>query len=131
MTPTKKILGPFKKDPVAIGWLPADRAYPRLAANMAGVPGQPGIYALWHRGVRPQWLRVGATKSLASVFAEMADAPEITSLGVDVFVTWAQPPASQHAGIARFLADTLQPVLQDAVDATTPIAFPLPPGTTL
>lgn len=127
----KKVLGLFKKEAPAIGWLPADRAYPRLATNIAGVPAQPGIYALWHRGVRPQWLRVGAAKNLASAFVELAEAPEIAALGIDVFVTWAVPPANQHAGIVRFLIDTLQPALQDVAVDAAPTAFPLPPGTTL
>ncbi len=127
----KKVLGLFKKEPDVRGWFPADGAYPRLSANITGVPARPGVYTLWHRGVRPQWLRVGAANNLASMFAEMVDAPEIVALGVDVFVTWALPPANQHAGIIRFLADVLQPALQDTVDAVAPIAFPLPPGTTL
>lgn len=126
----KKMLGLFKKE-TPVGWLPEDRAYPRLAANIAGVPTQAGIYALWHRGVRPQWLRVGAAKNLASTFAELAEEPEIVTLGIDVFVTWATPPAAQHAGILRFLIDTLQPALQDVSSDAAPVAFPLPPGTTL
>lgn len=127
----KKVLGLFKKEAAVVGWLPTDRPYPRLAANIAGVPAQPGIYALWHRGVRPQWLRVGTARNLASAFVELAESPDIVALGIDVFVTWATPPAPQHAGIVRFLAKTLQPALQDVVADVPAVAFPLPPGTTL
>ncbi len=131
MNPPKKILSLFKKDPAPVGWLPADRLYPRLAADMAGVPAQPGIYALWQRGVRPQWLRVGAAKNLAAALAELAQAPDIAALGIDVFAAWTVPPASQHAGIVRFLCETLHPALQEDAHDAPPIAFPLPPGTTL
>jgi len=133
MTPPKKILSLFKKAPPPAEWLPTDRAYPRLAADIKDVPAEPGIYALWQRGVRPQWLRVGAVKNLASALAEMADAPDIAALGVDVYVTWAVPPAPQHPGVVRFLAETLTPALQasDVDPKVAPIAFPLPPGTTL
>ena len=133
MTPPKKILSLFKKAAPAADWLPTDRAYPRLAADIQDVPAEPGIYALWQRGVRPQWLRVGAVKNLASALAEMANAPDIAALGVDVYVTWAMPPASQHAGIVRFLGETLSPALQtsDVDPKSAPMTFPLPPGTTL
>ena len=141
MKPPRAVLGMFKKTaPLApVEWLPAGFEYPRLATNIASVPGQPGIYALWHRGVRPQWLRVGAVKHLASAFTEMTKAPDIAGLGVDVYVTWAMPPAADHAGIIRFLAENLRPALQRGActwDATVDpeaavITFPLPPGSTL
>lgn len=131
MSTAKKVLGLFKKEPAA-GWCPADRPYPQLTANIVGVPAQPGIYALWHRGVRPQWLRVAAVKNLASALAALATADEIVALRIDVFVAWAQPPANQHAGIVRFLGETLRPARQDASDpAVVSVAFPLPPGTTV
>ncbi len=137
--PARKILGMFRKaEPAPAGWLPADRAYPSLAATIPGVTNQPGIYALWQLGVRPQWLRVGAAGNLASALAQMMDVMELGEQPAStVFVAWAYPPSGQHSGIVRFLADALQPALQGvalASDASGDLAaaaitYPLPPGT--
>ena len=131
------------KDPGALPiWHPVDQPYPRLLdfdPAAAGLLYQDGIYAIWHLGVRPQWLRVGATANLGGAFGEIARATWIGAFhgNKGVFIAWAMPPPDQCAGIARFLAAKLQPAFQResfpgdrSLDhAVQPIAWPLPPGT--
>ena len=120
-------------------WLPADQNYPHLLNLGAVAPAKDGIYAIWHLGVRPQWLRVGATANLAAALTALARLPWtlVHQSNGGIFVAWAHPPKEQQAGIARFLVETLNPAFQEmnfALDLTfdrdiVPHTFPLPPGT--
>jgi hypothetical protein len=123
-------------------WRPTDRPYPRLAdldPTSLGLTGQEGIYAVWHLGVRPQWLRVGAAADLGAALSQLAQTPWVKSHKDNhgVFVSWAFVSQNQSAGFVRYLAETLSPAYQSepfpgdrAFDlATLSIACPLPPGT--
>src|SRR5690349_15904035 len=110
----KKILGLFKKAPETSIWQPAAQLYPRLAPEIPGLAKQAGIYALWHLGVRPQWLRVGAVRDLADAFKQMsAHSAVVQHAGAGVFLAWSSPAPAQTAGIVRFLTIRLAPALQD------------------
>lgn len=130
------------KDPQTQMWRPLDQPYPRLMdldPAALGLSGQDGIYAVWHLGVRPQWLRIGAAPNLAAALSQLAQTPWINAHkdNYGVFVAWAFPPQNQSAGLARYLAETLSPAFQSAPfpgdrafdPAVSPIACPLPPGT--
>jgi hypothetical protein len=136
--PFSKVLGGLRA--LQQPWLPADQKYPRLLSLDPALPGaKEGIYAVWHLGVRPQWLRVGATANLGASLSSLAKMPWI--IGHDgnagIFVAWAYPLKDQQVAIVRFLAETLKPAYQDhnfAPDVTfdpkiVPRPFPLPPGT--
>lgn len=120
-------------------WLPADQNYPPLLALGAAAPAKDGVYAIWHLGVRPQWLRIGATANLAAALTALARLPWslVHQSNGGIFVAWAHPPKEHQAGITRFLAETLKPAFQDmnfALDMAfspeiVPLPFPLPPGT--
>ena len=118
-------------------WLPNDRPYPRLTE--ADAPAREGIYAVWHLGVRPQWLRVGATTDLGAAFRTLEQTPWIVTHqgNAGIYVAWGFPPATQYAGMVRHLTETLTPAFQGevlmqdlALDAVAPaIVCALPPGT--
>ena len=123
-------------------WRPVDRPYPRLMGlNPAafGLAGRDGIYAVWHLGVRPQWLRIGAATDLGAVLAQLAETPWIKAHkdNQGVFVAWAHPPPNQSGALVRYLAEILSPAFQGepfpgdrAFDPAVPsLACPLPPGT--
>jgi len=131
---------PAKKNADADFWSPVQKPYPRLAnIDVAGLAGREGIYALWHLGVRPQWLRVGATADLGAALQALAQEPWITAHGdnAGVFAAWAFPPPDQTRGMARYLSERLKPAMQSttfagdlafdsSVDA---VVCALPPGT--
>jgi len=128
------------KQPAANLWHPSDRPYPRLADPASlDLAGREGLYAVWHLGVRPQWLRVGAASDLGGTLRALAQMPWIVSHqgNAGIYAAWAFPPANQYAGMVLYLTQTLKPAFQSAtfgsdlaLDPTAPaIVCPLPPGT--
>lgn len=127
----------------ATPWRPMDKPYPRLALldpvseGLSAAVG--GVYAVWHLGVRPQWLRVGASPDLAAAFGALRDHPLLAGFQPNggIFVSWALLPPPVWAGTVKSLAQRLSPALQhvpmlgDApLDvAARPLPCPLPPGT--
>lgn len=120
-------------------WEPAG-GYPRLLLFDARVlAGRTGVYAVWHLGVRPQWLRVGFSADLGAAAAVLARTPEIAAFGPHdgPFLSWSFCGAEGAAGIVNFLVNRLNPIVQTQalvcdvpVDPAAP-ARPcaLPPGT--
>lgn len=124
-------------------WQPADAAYPSLfdtGSFASAVKGKSGLYALWHLGVRPQWLRVAAGTDLAACLAAAAaalkDSPFRGNGGI--FTAWAFADPGRCPGIVVYLRARLRPALGDPTLAgeiawkgvPAPVVFPLPPGTT-
>jgi len=101
--------------------------------------GREGLYAIWHLGVRPQWLRVGAASDLGGAFFGLRQATWVASHegNAGIYLAWAFPPSGQALGMAKLLAERLKPTFQSepfspdqTLDPTTPaIDCPLPPGT--
>lgn len=123
-----------------VSWLPTGRAYPRLIGFDAHeLAGRSGLYLLWHLGVRPRWLRAAYSIDLGLAASSLAGVPEL----IDVerhdgpFLCWSFSPASDAAGLVSFLAQRLNPALQDValacdlpIDRKAPaIECPLPAGT--
>ena len=114
--------------------------YPRLMAfDPTRLSGRSGIYALWHLGVRPLWLRVGYASDLGAAAAFLAAAPLIGAYSVHdgPFLSWSFCEAAEAAGLVKYLAARLNPVLQTeafACDApldpgAPPVTCSLPSGT--
>ena len=121
-------------------WQPEGGIYPRLNEfGAGGLGGRGGLYAVWHLGVRPQWLRVGITADLGAAAMQLKQAPWVKAHegNAGIYIAWASPVPAQGSGFARFLAETLKPAFQhvafsadQALDAeTSAISCPLPPGT--
>ncbi len=136
-------LAPARRD---IVWQPEGQCYPRLLTfDGQELTGRSGLYAVWHLGVRPQWLRVGFATDLAAAISVLAKTPEIAAFAPHdgPFVSWCFGTAAEASGRVRYLAERLLPVAQglllrcdvvvDPSRAATPCALPagttdIPPG---
>lgn len=122
-------------------WRPDHQPYPILATfEPVGLKGVSGLLAVWHLGVRPQWLKVAAVADLASGILSAAKAPAIVSYAPNggVYVAWAPlPKTAPLAGHAAHLTQVLSPLLQatpletelTVVSEAQPVEISLPPGT--
>jgi len=139
-TSFKKLLGGMLGAAPPTLWQPAGQPYPRLLSlDVAGFAGREGLYAIWHTGVRPQWLRVGATADLGRALAALVHTHWVVTHegNAGIFVAWALPPPAETVRMARYLAETLKPAFQHetfaydwALDASVlPLTCSLPPGT--
>ncbi len=123
-------------------WRPETGAYPRLLAldeKTQELTGIPGLYLLWHLGVRPQWLRAGFTRDLGMAVKVLAATPKVVACSVHdgPFVSW-RPCEEQDAlalvnSLVARLSHALQP-LSIPCDvppdpAVPPVRCPLPRGT--
>lgn len=137
-----KMAGGMMAGKSGVQWQPAGRPYPRLldfVPGPEGLLGREGIYAIWHLGVRPQWLRVGAALNLGTALHGLTQADWVAAHrdNAGVFLAWASPPQNQCIGMVRYLAETLTPAFQDrsfpgdrTIDLTAAaVVCPLPPGT--
>ena len=97
------------------------------------------MLAIWHLGVRPQWLKVAAASNLQVAIRSAAQAESVLFFRPNggVYLAWALCPAPGLIGNAGFLTEKLKPALQavrlaseiDVPAEVKPLAFPLPPGT--
>ena len=137
----KSLVDKFRTtDAAASPWFPRDAPYP-LLVTFDPVMVQPvaGIAAVWHLGVRPQWLKIAAAANLQVLIRSAAQNAAIISYRPNggVYLAWAPLPANQMHGAAAHLIGRLKPALQtvrlhgevdipaDAKHAT----IPDPPGT--
>jgi len=123
-----------------IVWQPDGARYPRLLSfDPQPLVGRPGLYLLWHLGVRPQWLKAGCGKDIGAAITHLSRTPEIAAFipHDGPFLSWAFCAPEAAPGLVKFLANRLSPVLQDLVlvcdmivdPAAAPVACALPPGT--
>lgn len=137
------LLDRIKGKPPADAWHPGEGAYPSLFAlgdHAAALKNKGGIFVLWHLGVRPQWLRVGAGADLAlclkTAAEDLNDSPFRGNGGL--YAAWVFMAPARWPGIVAHLRVRLKPVMQDTPltgeaawsDVPVPVVFPLPPGTT-
>ena len=99
-----------------------------LDAEKAGLAGIGGIYAIWHGGVRPEWVNIGKSADLAATFRELAGNEDIRNYNVrgGLFVSWALIREEYRNGALRFLNDSMKPLVPSpdkAGMAANPIGF--------
>ena len=120
-------------------WRPRGQAYPTLQAfDLKRVAGQSGLYAVWHLGVRPRWLRFGGAADLGAALTRVRVLPEVEDAVAHdgVYLAWALLPVGEIPAALASLNTMLRPYLY-ALDlageikaaARAEAAFPLPPGT--
>jgi hypothetical protein len=133
-------LAPAQAKAPALVWQPVGGRYPRLLHfNPRDLAGRPGLYLLWHLGVRPQWLRAGFSADLGAAVRLLSETREIVAFGPNdgPFLSWSYCSAAEAPGVLTFLAARLTPLLQDqalacdhALDPAAPaVPCPLPAGT--
>jgi hypothetical protein len=86
-----------------------------LSVELSALEGIGGVYALWHRGVRPAWLYVGATDNLGQSLQEVRDMPEILAYEGrgGVYVSWSLIAPSSRAGVVKYMKQACSPVIAD------------------
>lgn len=94
-----------------------------------------GVYVVWHKGVRPEWVYVGATDDLAQALARALDDDEIFAYEPrgGLWCTWALIRPEYRNGAVAYLRRLLNPVVDPRagdeldLDAVQPVAIQ-PPG---
>jgi hypothetical protein len=122
-------------------WRPIGTPYPMLAgldAAAMGLDKVAGLLAIWHLGVRPQWLKVASCADLGAAVRSAQAAPAIMSYAPNggIYIAWAPMPPALLAGPAVHLIARLEPTLQSRMleqevvvkAGIKPVAIDLPPG---
>lgn len=105
--------------PTAIEWTrgPKGRFYNLIAFNsdVEGLRGVSGVFVIWHGGVKPTWVYVGRTHDLAGSLKQLADDEEITFYNRfgGLFVTWATIKEEFQAGVLKYLAEAMHPLVEN------------------
>ena len=136
----KGLIEKLKGMPSRYTWQPSTGPYPRLreldypALKMLKYIG--GVYALWHRGVRPQWIYIGYAPDLCTALSMAMEDPDINlyERNDGVFVGWSKCPQGIRAAAVKHLRLLCEPAILlspldelGAVDPdVSPIEFPLP-----
>jgi len=96
---------------------PSLRFYRLLAVNpnRLKLGGRGGVFALFHKGVRPGWVYVGATRDLGDAIERMKDHPEISAMDSrgGLFMTWAFVKEDKRDGVVAYLRHHLKPEVSD------------------
>ncbi len=81
-----------------------------------------GVYVIWHGGPQPRVVRVGQG-DIARCLQQHRDEAEILAYKKygELFVTWADVPASKRDGIESYLTETWSPLIA----RTFPMIFPI------
>ncbi|SDD74365.1 hypothetical protein SAMN05421720_101404 [Rhodospira trueperi] len=77
--------------------------------------GRGGVFALYHKGVRPGWVYVGATRDLGDAVERMKDHPEVSAMDArgGLFMTWAFIKDDKRDGVVAYLRHHLKPEVDD------------------
>ena len=86
-----------------------------------------GVYAIWHSGVRPEWVFVGHTEDLAGTLHHVAGNDDIMGFDVNggLYVSWCLIREEYRNGVVRHLHDTLKPLVDNVAVAGTDVP-PIP-----
>ena len=88
--------------------------------------GTEGVYVIWQDPGNPAVLRVGEGPIRTRLTQERSD-QRLSAYGLDsLFVTWAAVNAIHRADVARYLADTLRPMLGERYPVGNQIKVNLP-----
>lgn len=80
-----------------------------LRSREAGLTKVGGVYVMWHRGLHPKWIYVGASGDLGASIDFARDEQvvlDFEALG-NVYVTWAQIKPEFRDGVALYLRTSL------------------------
>ncbi len=127
-----------EKPPAHVPWHHDQNGYyPRLIPlhpALEGLDGVGGVYLLWHRGLDPHWIYIGATSDLGKSLSRARDAEKVLEFEVHggVYVTWTPIKTQYRDGVVNYLRHTLKPLIienmdDDRRDATAPFVPVLPP----
>lgn len=99
-------------------WHPDSGPYPLLLEmtdeDLLPVVEKSGVFVLWHRGVRPQWIFCGFSSDLTVALTAARGEADIQkyALNEGVYAAWALVPLEDCAGVTVHLRQHLQPAIQ-------------------
>jgi hypothetical protein len=118
----------LEEGPADPSWVRSDKGrFYRLAhlePGESGINGLGGVFVIWHRGVRPEWVYVGASEDIGATLAKVAEDEDIMSYEVHggLSCTWAPIKKEFRPGVVRYLREILKPVVSpragDGIDET-------------
>lgn len=92
-------------------------AYQRLiGVNLTELEGIGGVYVIWHKGVKPAWVHVGASANLAKSLANAQDNTDINyyERNGGLYVAWSPIAEESRDGVVLYLRDLLNPLVPAA-----------------
>ena len=107
-----------------------------LDPEAAGLSKKTGVFAIWHTGIKPEWVYVGASTDLAARFFELGDDKDILEYRNrgNLYCSWCFILPDFQPGAVLYLTQALKPVVTnpDCPRASSVDLIPvLPPGMTL
>lgn len=80
-----------------------------------GLNGLSGVYVIWHSGVKPQWVYVGASDNMGHAIDWAAEDDDIFSYEVNggLYVTWSPILKERQGGVLKFLHDSMRPAVEN------------------
>ncbi len=80
-----------------------------------GLNGFSGVYVIWHSGVKPAWVYIGASDNLANAIDDAAENDDIFSYEVNggLYVTWSPILKERQGGVLKYLADAMRPAVEN------------------
>jgi len=90
-----------------------------LDTDAVGLNGLSGVYVIWHSGVKPQWVYVGASDNLGHAIERAAHDDDISSYEVNggLFVTWSPILKERQNGVVRYLSEVMRPAIDNPAAA--------------
>lgn len=135
-----KLSSTLSSKPEREPWQPAAGPYPLLDVlpdeTVESVSGKSGVFVLWHRGVRPQWLFTGFAADIALAMKDARADADVQKymLNEGVYVAWAFLSEAESEGVPAYLREQMQPALTMGAlvekyllaDEAPPTEFPMP-----
>ncbi|MDA0240341.1 MAG: hypothetical protein O3A84_09990 [Proteobacteria bacterium] len=86
-----------------------------LDAEEIGLQGVGGVYVIWHGGVRPKWVYIGESSSIARALNEAVHSSDITQYEVNgrLFVTWSPVVDKFRRSVVLYLTQTMKPLVNN------------------
>jgi hypothetical protein len=123
--------------PVDPKWRRNERGYfyrlMDIDVEAVGLNATGGVYAIWHRGVRPEWVYVGHSDKLGASIVAARNNDDIADFEVNggLYVTWSPIVAEFRDGVVNYLRLQLKPVIEQVagehIDESAPPVPVLPP----
>lgn len=98
-------------------WQPGTGPYPLLLEvtdeDLKPLVEKSGVFVLWHRGVRPQWVFAGVAHDVAAALAAARVDSDIEKYALNdgVYVSWALLPLEECPGVVLYLRNQMQPAV--------------------
>ena len=94
--------------------------------NIEGLGEVNGVYAIWHGGSHPEWLRIGSGAIKGRLAEHRTDKAIMAYHRQGLFVSWAVVNPRERPGVERYLVEYCQPLFGERPPYSEPISVNLP-----